>query len=70
MPRNRDLSLKYRKSTFSGEGNCVEVGRAPDGVVLVRHSTNRDGSELRFTQAEWEAFLCGVKDMQFDDFLT
>jgi hypothetical protein len=44
----------------------VEVAAAPNGDILVRNSTDPDGLTLRFTQAEWVAFLGGVRDGDFD----
>lgn len=39
-----------------------------DGVtyVAVRSSEQRDGPVLIFTPAEWEAFVAGVRDGEFD----
>ena len=35
-------------------------------MVAVRNSRMQDGPHLTFTSAEWEAFLLGVKDGEFD----
>ena len=59
------LSGIWRKSTASGGGNCVEVSFAGAAVVM-RNSRNPEGSVLRFTLSEWEAFLAGVRDGEFD----
>ncbi len=57
----------WRKSTRSGGGdNCVEVGTATDGTIGVRDTKNRDGGILEFTAGEWNAFLAGAKDGEFD----
>ena len=60
--------LTWRKSTRSGGqgGNCVEVAELPDGGVAVRDSKHPEGSPLLFTLAEWQAFVGGVKDGEFD----
>jgi hypothetical protein len=58
---------KSRQSNPSG--NCVEVatGQAEyTGFVGVRDSKNPSGPALAFTPAEWQAFLEGAKDGQFD----
>lgn len=55
----------FHPSSFSAGGNCVEVRSGADGRFTVRHSRDRDG-ELTFTRAEWDAFVRGVKDGQFD----
>ena len=48
----RHDSEAWRKSRYSGNGGCVEVGKAADGVA-VRDTTNRDGAELRFSTVAW-----------------
>ena len=64
----RDLDgATWRKSTRSGQtGNCVEVATNLPDVVAVRDTKNRDGGTLLFTQDEWAAFICGIKDGEFD----
>jgi Domain of unknown function (DUF397) len=57
--------ISWRKSTASGTGNCVEVGRAGDSI-LVRNSKSPLGSQLAFTTSEWEAFLTGARAGEFD----
>jgi hypothetical protein len=56
---------EYRKSTYSGSGGCLEVAPISGGVNL-RDSKNLDQDPFFFTRAEWEAFLQGVRDGQFD----
>jgi hypothetical protein len=57
----------WRKSTRSGsEGNCVEVADNLPGVIAVRDSKDPAGPALVFTPAEWDAFVGGVKDGEFD----
>jgi hypothetical protein len=55
----------WRKSTWSGAGNCVEVANQGSDR-LVRHSKDPDGSVLVFTKDEWKAFLAGAKAGEFD----
>jgi Domain of unknown function (DUF397) len=47
-------------------GHCVEVATSPDQRIRVRDSKDPDGPVLRFTQSEWEAFLEGVRNGEFD----
>ena len=55
-------TYKWRKSSYSGEGNtCVEVASNLPGVVAVRDSTDPNGPILRFTPDEWAAFLKTLK---------
>ncbi|MGE3288760.1 MAG: DUF397 domain-containing protein [Pseudonocardia sp.] len=63
-PRN-DGHPHYRKSPYSGGGNCVEVCLLDDDCVAVRDSKNPD-HVLRFTADEWAAFVVGVKLGFFD----
>jgi hypothetical protein len=57
----------WRKSTRSGPwtDNCVEVAFV-DGAIVVRDSTDPDGAKLFFTPGEWDAFIGGAKDGEFD----
>jgi Domain of unknown function (DUF397) len=60
---------EWVKSSFSGpNGNCVEVAGLPDGKVAVRNSRLRQGAHLYFTGPEWQAFLGGVRNGEFDEF--
>jgi Domain of unknown function (DUF397) len=57
------------KSSLSfANGNCVEVSDQPGGTIGVRNSREREGPVLRFTPDEWQAFLGGVRNGEFDDF--
>ena len=38
-------------------------------VVVMRDAKNPDGPILYFTEAEWDAFVLGVKDGEFDNLL-
>ncbi len=63
--------MEWVKSSFSngsGGNNCVEVGHAKEvDAFFVRHSKDifRPYS-IRFTRAEWDAFVAGVKAGEFD----
>ena len=57
------------KSSLSlANGNCVEVAGLPDGRIGVRHSKDVTGPILRFTRDEWNAFLGGAVNGEFDRF--
>jgi hypothetical protein len=63
-----DLSRAvWRKSSASGPNcdNCVEVAFVGDAIA-VRDSKNPTGPALIFTQGEWDAFVGGAKDGEFD----
>jgi Domain of unknown function (DUF397) len=52
--------MNWRKSTYSGEGNCVEV--ADDAAsVVVRDTRDHTGVVLRFTPDAWRRFASRVK---------
>jgi hypothetical protein len=57
----------WRRSTRSGpySDNCVEVAFV-DGAIAMRDSKNPSGSVLIFTPSEWDAFVEGAKDGEFD----
>lgn len=60
------MDSTFRKSSKSGgNGNCVEVAKVGE-VVVVRDSKNREGGSLQFTPGEWDAFVGGVKGNEFD----
>jgi hypothetical protein len=57
------------KSSLSfSNGNCVEVAQLEGGQVGVRHSHHPGGPVLQFTPAEWDAFLHGARNGEFDRF--
>ena len=65
-----DARLAWRKSSSSPSGGaCVEVAATPGGGVVVRNSKRPDGPTIRYTDAEWRAFLIGAKAGEFDDLL-
>lgn len=57
---------RYRKSTFSGGGGCVEVRLLPDGRIALRDTKDRRLPPHHFTSSEWDAFLAGVRAGEFD----
>jgi Domain of unknown function (DUF397) len=57
----------WRKAQLStGNGACVELAPV-DGMVAIRHSKDPEGPILRYTAAEWHAFLDGAKKGEFDN---
>ena len=56
----------------AADGNGVEVAieagskENSDHVITVRDAKNPDGPKLIFTPDEWDAFVAGVKDGEFD----
>lgn len=49
----------------SSEGGNIEVAFVDD-LIGMRDARNPDGPILVYTPAEWDAFIAGVKDGEFD----
>lgn len=68
--KGHDVDLtnaRWRKSSRSG-GNtdmCVEVAFVGEAIA-VRDSKDTSGPVLVFTRGEWDAFVEGAKDGEFD----
>ena len=56
----------FRISSYCHMGGCVAVTLLPDGRIGVRDEKDPDGPVLTFTDAEWTAFVAGVKNAEFD----
>lgn len=60
------LTEGWFTSSFCGQtGDCVEV-RVRGGEIAVRDSKDPGGPVLKFTPAEWLAFLAGARVGEFD----
>ncbi|MEV1120997.1 DUF397 domain-containing protein [Actinosynnema sp. NPDC049800] len=60
------MTLAWRKSSYSGEGeSCVEVALVGKGVAT-RDSKNPSGPTLSFSAGEWRKFLAGLEDGRFE----
>lgn len=67
MQASEVSNAHWRKSRYSNpSGNCVETAKLPAGGMAVRNSRYPDGPALVFTKAEWDAFLLGARDGEFD----
>ena len=58
----------YKKSSWSGNGDCVHVAIDPldgpsDGAVWVKDEW---GNECQYDFEEWRIFLAGVRNNEFD----
>jgi len=56
----------WRKASFCGSGECVEVAEL-NGMVVMRDSKDPHGHMLRYTTEEWRSFALGIKAGEFDD---
>lgn len=62
-----ETRIDWRTSSYSNNGTCVEVADLPDDSRLVRDTKHGGrGPVLRYTAAEWQAFIAGVKAGEFD----
>jgi len=65
-PATTNSPFGFRKSSFCGEMNCVEVAATPSGDILVRNTNDsEEGPVVRFTLQEWDDFLSGVAAGEF-----
>ncbi|MDQ1281686.1 MAG: hypothetical protein QG630_37 [Patescibacteria group bacterium] len=57
----------FKKSSWSKNNpkTCVEVAIKPEGVAML-DSKNPNGKILFFKNDEWQAFISGVKNKEFD----
>ena len=63
------IEKKFKKSSFSNAdreifSRCVEVC-IEEKVVTVRHTKNYS-VEIQYSPEEWDAFIKGVKNNEFD----
>ena len=59
-----------RKSGFAAQpidpcGLAKGIARESEGAVAMRSSLDKD-TVLRYTKAEWDAFVLGARDGEFD----
>ncbi|QMU75024.1 DUF397 domain-containing protein [Streptacidiphilus sp. PB12-B1b] len=60
-----DTALAWRKSSYSGNGNCVEVA-VPEAGMAVRDSKDPKGPALHFTADAWASFIAEVAGGAFE----
>ena len=64
-PDLRDAHWRKSRHSDTDQG-CVETAFLPNGNVAVRDSKDRRGPALVYTPSEWDAFIKGAKDGEFD----
>jgi Domain of unknown function (DUF397) len=54
--------MDWRKSSFSGAngGSCLETATG-NGEILIRDTTNRDGTTLSIPATAWQLFTASLK---------
>lgn len=64
---DKNSASSWTKSSLSnGNGNCVQVSGLSGDLIRVRDSKDVKGPVLRFTTDEWDAFVGGVRNGEFD----
>lgn len=58
-------NAEWKTSSAGNDEASVEVAFVED-MIVVRNSLHPDGPVLVFNQAEWDAFVGGAKDGEFD----
>jgi hypothetical protein len=65
------MSIKFQDQDFKSAtlcahcATCVTVAHK-DGVIAIRDSKDASKSTLNFNHDEWQAFVAGVKNGEFD----
>lgn len=56
----------FKKASFCGHcSQCVVVAHKED-LIAVRDTKDPSNTTLSFTKDEWQAFIAGVKNGEFD----
>jgi hypothetical protein len=64
-PLKGKFDLSRAEWRGSPEGGRIEIAFV-DNLIGMRDGHNPDGPVLVFTEAEWDAFVAGAKDGEFD----
>lgn len=59
-----DPVLNWRKSSCSGQGNCVEAANHEDAVLVRDTKAQGTGPVHRYAPPEWRAFVTAVRNAQ------
>lgn len=65
MNETPEHGLSWHRSSFCADQACVEVAAQRNHVYL-RNTADSAGIIVRYTRAEWEAFVLGMKAGDFD----
>lgn len=61
-----DLSeVTWLRAPDSRPDDCLEIAKLPGGAIALRNPADPQGTVLRYTAAEWQAFADGVRDGEF-----
>lgn len=56
----------WQRASTCGAATCLEVAPTDEGVAI-RDSKLQNGPILQYTLPEWDAFVAGVKNGEFDN---
>jgi hypothetical protein len=62
--------IETAEVVFIDGGEVPVKHKHANHMVVLRDADNPDGDALYYTPNEWEAFILGVKDGEFDDMTT
>lgn len=57
----------WRKSSYSDNGECVELAMLDDGIGVRDSKLGDDSPVLTFTRTELAALVAGIRTGEFDD---
>lgn len=67
MPTRR--TVRWRKSSYSPNSNCVELAEFPDDIVGIRNSNDPDALTFYLPRQAIGALIQGAKAGEFDDLI-
>ncbi|MCC3771163.1 DUF397 domain-containing protein [Streptomyces sp. UNOC14_S4] len=57
--------VRWLSAPRSDPNDRIEIAHLPGGAVALRAAKDPNGTVLRYTAAEWDAFTRGVRDGSF-----
>lgn len=66
MTSTDSAGIRWCKSSWSAQTDCVEVAFVEASQVFMRDSKVPEGPVLQFDTIAWEAFVAGVQAGEFD----
>jgi len=63
------VGVRWRKSSFSPDSQCVEVAELSSDTIGVRNSNHPEAGVLVFTRSEIGAWIKGCKAGEFDNLI-
>ncbi len=69
VEQKREVVTWQKARASMSNGNCIEVASYGGGIA-VRDSKNPNGPTLFYTASEWQCFIQGVREGDFDDLIS